>query len=48
MNEKIKTQIGTMTVREAFNMLTYTPYTFIGFDRSMLESYLNREKDAKK
>ncbi len=41
LDSTIVTQIGTMTVQTAINMLDYTPVDFIGFDVSMIESYLN-------
>jgi len=40
LNETITTQIGTMTIGTAMNMLQYTPADFIGFDRGMIESYI--------
>ena len=41
LNSVIHTQIGTMTVREAINMLVgYTSEDFIGFSTSMIESYI--------
>ena len=41
LNTIIITQLGTMTALEAINMLEYTHSDFIGFDLSMLVSYID-------
>ena len=39
-DDVITTSLGKMSIRQAFNMLDYTEEDFIGFDKSMILSYI--------
>jgi len=43
MNQIIQTQVGPMTVQEALNILRYTNMKLLGFDESMLLTYLSKD-----
>ena len=43
MNQIIQTQVGPMTVQEALNILRYTNMKLLGFDESMLSTYLSKD-----
>ena len=45
LSSVIHTQLGKMTIQESINMLGYTPEDFIGFDVSMIVSYITNLKD---